>query len=68
MSEKPHTIKVSECDDCPFKQVDDYGCQLCNHPNNMYDGNKYDQWIEHCPLKERDTVITFERKERNGTE
>jgi hypothetical protein len=54
----PHEIKVTGCDSCPLW---DHNLEVCNHPYNMYDGNKYDQWIEHCPLKERQTVITFER-------
>lgn len=56
-------IKVTGCDDCPFKQVDDYGCQSCSHPNNMYDGNK-DEWFEYCPLKQADTVVKFEKPQK----
>ena len=56
-------IKVTGCDDCPFKQVDDYGCQSCSHPFNHYDGNK-DEWFEYCPLKQADTVVKFEKPQK----
>jgi hypothetical protein len=64
----PHDIKVSECDDCPFwHQEGEYSMveYYCKHPCQYYDGNKVDEFIEHCPLKERQTVITFERPKKS---
>lgn len=59
---KPIEIKVKECDGCPFwKETDFYEDSYCYHPNNMYDGRKPSEFIEHCPLKETDTIIKFER-------
>lgn len=65
----PHDIKVSGCDGCPFWD-DNYDPDKigCKHPCQYYDGNKVEEFIEHCPLKERQTVITFERIKHNGTE
>ena len=58
---KPIEIKVKGCEGCPFWNYDLYADPLCTHPYNMYDGNKY-EFIEHCPLKETDTIIKFVRE------
>lgn len=60
---KPIEIKVRGCNGCPFWQWAKWDSQ-CNHPRNTYGGEKPEGWIEHCPLKERDTVIKFERDEK----
>lgn len=57
---KPIEIKVRGCMSCPFYHCND-GWMECIHPFNMYDGNKEDEFIENCPLKETDTIIKFER-------
>lgn len=62
---KPIEIKVRGCMSCPFCKID-WHESYCNHPFNMYDGNKFDEFIEHCPLKETETIIKFEI-ENDGT-
>lgn len=57
---KPIEIKVSGCDGCMFWQVDNPN-GYCLHPYNMYDGQKESEFIEHCPLKESETIIKFVR-------
>jgi hypothetical protein len=60
----PIEIKVSECYGCPFwHQEGDYSMvdYYCKHPCQYYDGNKEDEFIEHCPLKQSETIIKFER-------
>lgn len=57
-------IKVKGCAKCPFWQyietsIEEY---ICSHPCNMYDGIKQSEFIEHCPLKQTDTIIKFERE------
>jgi hypothetical protein len=58
-------IKVSGCEGCPFWREAEYSMPecYCNHPYKYYDGNKEDEFIEHCPLKQMDTVIKFERRQ-----
>ncbi len=58
---KPIEIKVRGCAKCPFWQLDKVNGVHCNHPFNMYDGNNEYEFIEHCPLKETETIIKFER-------
>jgi len=59
-------IKVSGCEGCPFwHEIEDHLLTeyVCKHPYQYYDGNKEDEFIEHCPLKQMDTVIKFERRQ-----
>lgn len=65
---KPIEIKVKGCDSCPFWEdsIDKiFDSPYCKHTSNMYDGKQSDEFIEHCPLKERDTIIKFEREDKN---
>lgn len=57
---KPIEIKVRGCEKCPMAIFNMWeGKTICNHPYNMYDGNKEGEFIEHCPLKETETIIKF---------
>ena len=66
---KPMEIKVRGCDNCPiWNYVLGNELSTCEHPYNMYDGNKSEEFIEHCPLKETETIIKFERDEYKDQE
>lgn len=57
---KPIEIKVRGCDGCPLLQGDWMGV-WCNHPKQVYEGDDKQEMFNHCPLKETETIIKFER-------